>query len=141
MALNAALLAALAAATLLVQVGERPADAVESTVRRYAAAVEAQALEAAVAELAPSQRDRWRAWVEGQLGNFYDVRAVAVRSPSWLDRLAGAPAGPTEVTVVLDINRGYPELFYQPTTRVGVVGGEGGWFLEAPLLAPEAASS
>jgi hypothetical protein len=137
--LNGLLLALIAGAIGSVQLVDRGSSAVEDAVRRYAAAVTVQDLERATAELAPASRLEWALWVEGQLGNIYEVKGIGVRSPSLLDRLLrGAPAGPVEVTVVLDVNRGYPEQFYQPTTRVGVTRVEGRWYLVEPLLAPEA---
>jgi hypothetical protein len=57
----------------------------------------------------------------------YEVRGIAVRARSLLGR-------PTEVTVVLDVNREYPAEFYQPTTTVSVEPVDGSWYLAAPLL-------
>ena len=136
--LNGVLLAATLAAILAVQALDRPAVQVEAAVRRYAAAISAANLDAATAEIAPSERTRWRDWIAGQLGNIYDVRGIAVRSASLLSRQNPRP---TEVTVVLDVNRSYPADFYQPTTRVPLIEADGGWYLAAPLLAPEAASA
>ncbi len=135
---NAALLAAIAAVIVLVQVVDRHSPAVDRTVRRYAAAMAAQDLEGARAEVAPHARDAWTWFIAEQLGNIYDVTAVSVRSPSVLDRLLrGAPGLPFEATVRMDVNRGYPELFYQPTERVGLHCADGRWYLAAPLLAPD----
>lgn len=128
-ALNGALLAAVALAIVAVQVIDRSASAVESSVRRYAVAVSTSDLDAAMAEIAPSARPAWRDWVSGQLGNVYEVRGIAVRAGA----LLGAPV---EVTTVLDVNRGYPDEFYQPTTTVAVTEADGHFYLEAPLLAP-----
>jgi hypothetical protein len=89
-----------------------------------------------LAEIAPDQRANWTDWVRSQLGNVYDVRGIAVRSPSFLQRVTQrVPAGPFEVTAVLDVNRAYPEDFYQPTARVPVEEFEGRWYLAKPLLA------
>jgi hypothetical protein len=132
--LNGLLLAALALAIVGVQVLDRPAAQVDGSVRRYAAAVASGDLDAAVAEIAPQERGRWQEWIAGQLGNIYDVRGVAVRAPSLLER-AGSRA-PSEVTVMLDVDRGYPDEFYQPTTRVPVEQVDGRWYLVEPLLAP-----
>src|SRR5438445_182089 len=103
---------------------------------RYAAAVTNSHLDAAMAEIAPDQRERWTDWVRGQLGNVYDVRGIAVRSPSILERVAQRmPGGPREVTTVMDVDRAYPDEFYQPSTRVPVEQFDGRWYLAAPLLA------
>jgi len=110
-----------------VQLFDRRASAVEASVRRYADAVSNGDLDAAMAEIAPPERDRWRDWVAGQLGNVYEVRGIAVRAPSIL-------AMPGEVTVAMDVNRGYPDEFYQPTPRVGVEEVDGREYLAAPLL-------
>lgn len=135
--LNLLLLLATAAAVGVGQVGDRGTPGVEDTVARYAAAVRAQDLPAALAELAPASRERWREWLAGQLGNIYEVKGIGVRYPSALDVLSRGRAWlPREVTVVLDVNRGYPDLFYQPTARVGIVAEDGRYYLEDPLLAP-----
>jgi hypothetical protein len=89
-----------------------------------------------LAEIAPDQRANWTDWVRSQLGNVYDVRGIAVRSPSFLQRVTQrVPAGPFEVTAVLDVNRAFPADFYQPTARVPVEEFEGRWYLAKPLLA------
>ena len=139
LALQFVLLAAVALAIVGVQVTDRPAAQVDSSVRRYAMAVASRDLDAAVEEIAPRERGRWREWIADQLGNIYEVRGVAVRAPSLLAR-AGTGA-PSEVTVTLDVDRGYPDEFYQPTTRVPVVQVDGRWYLVEPLLAPETSSS
>jgi hypothetical protein len=139
LALNGLLLASVATAIVGVQVADRSAAQVDASVRRYAAAISISNLEAAVAEIAPPERARWRDWIAGQLGNVYDVRGVGVRAPSLLDRAVRRAGGsPSEVTVALDVNRGYPDEFYQPTTRVPVEQVDGRWYLADPLLAPEA---
>jgi hypothetical protein len=137
-AINAALLALLALAILGVEAADRAESSLEGGVRRYAAAVSNSDLDAAMAEIAPDQRERWTEWVRGQLGNIYEVRGVAVRSPSPLERLTQRlPGGPREVTVVLDVDRDYPDEFYQPTTRVPVEPFDGRWYLAAPLLSSD----
>ena len=128
-ALNGALLAAIALAIVAVQIVDRSESAVEGSVRRYAMAVSTSDLDGAMAEIAPASRSTWRDWVAGQLGNVYDVRGIAVRATSLV-------AAPVEVTTVLDVNRGYPDEFYQPTTTVPVSEADGQWYLAAPLLAP-----
>ena len=132
---NGCLLALVAVAVASIQVLDRAEASVEGSVRRYAAAVTSGDLEAAMAEIAPDQRATWTEWVSGQLGNAYDVRGVAVRSPSALQRITQhVPAGPIEVTAILDVNRNYPD-FYQPTPRVPVEEFNGRWYLGMPLLA------
>jgi hypothetical protein len=125
--LNAALIALVALAIVAVETVDRPEASVEASVRRYAAAISHADMDAAMAEIAPDQRHLWSDWVHSQLGNIYDVRGIAVRAPSLL-------AGPTEVTVDLDVNRGFPDEFYQPTPRVPVEQYDGTWYLAAPLL-------
>ena len=122
------LLAAIAVAIVGVEAVDRPESAVEASVRRYANAVSNSDLNAAMQEIAPDQRSTWSDWVEGQLGNVYDVTGIGVRAPNLL-------AKPTEVTVFLDVNRGYPDEFYQPTARVPVEEVDGQWYLVSPLLA------
>jgi hypothetical protein len=133
-----ALLALLTLAIGGFEVADRAEASVEASVRRYAAAVTNSDLDAAMAEIAPDQRARWTDWVQGQLGNVYDVRGIAVRSPSMLERLTQhVPGGPREVTTALDVDRDFPDEFYQPTTRVDVEAFDGRWYLAAPLLATE----
>jgi hypothetical protein len=127
--LNAALLALVALAIVGVELWDRPSASVEASVRRYAAAVSNSDLDAAMAEIAPSERPRWRDWVSGQLGNVYDITGVAVRS-------AGLLGPPFEVTTDIDVNRTDPDQFYQASPRVRLVQESGRWYLTAPLLAP-----
>jgi hypothetical protein len=127
--LNGLLLAGVVLAILAVEVVDRPASAVEASVRRYAAAVTAGNFDAAIAEVAPDQRPVWNDWVRGQLGNVYDVTGIAVRAGWLLGR-------PIDVTTDLDINRAYEDEFYQATPRVPLQEINGRWYLRAPLLAP-----
>jgi len=127
--LSAALLVLIAIAVVAVEAVDRPEAAVEASVRRYAAAVASGDLDAAMAEIAPSERSHWSDWVNGQLGNVYDVTGVAVHAP-WLF------GSPSDVTVDLDVNRAYPDEFYQASPRVAVQNADGRWYLAAPLLAP-----
>jgi len=130
------LLALVALSVVGIQVLDRAEASVEGSVRRYAVAVTSSDLDGALAEIAPDQRANWTDWVRSQLGNVYDVRGIAVRSPSFLQRISRRmPAGPFEVTAVLDVNREFPEDFYQPTARVPVEEFEGRWYLARPLLA------
>jgi hypothetical protein len=133
---NGALLALVALAVASIQVVDRAESSIEGSVRRYAAAISSSDFDAAMAEIAPDQRAGWTDWVRGQLGNVYDVRGIAVRSPSGLQRLTVRVAGgPTEVTAILDVNRDFPDDFYQPTTREPVEELDGRWYLARPLLA------
>jgi hypothetical protein len=132
---NGLLLVALAMAVVRTQLALRDDAAVEASVRRYAAAVSAADLDGALAEIAPDQRAHWQDWVRGQLGNVYEVRGIAVRSPSLVARVTrGVPLEPVEVTTILDVNRDYPDEFYQPTTRVPVEIFDRRPYLAAPLL-------
>jgi hypothetical protein len=136
MALNGLLLALVGAAIVGLQVLDRSEASVEGSVRRYASAVSNADLDAAMAEIAPAHRAQWTDWVQAQLGNVYELRGVAVRSPSVMQRvLNGLPAGPFEVTAVMDVNRGFPDDFYQPTVHVPVEEVAGRWYLAEPLLA------
>jgi hypothetical protein len=135
MLLNLVLLSALALAVVRTQLTLRQHSAVEASVRAYAAAVTNSDLQGALVEIAPEQRDRWRGFVNSQLGNVYEVRGIAVRSPSVFARaLTGDAFEPFEVTAMLDVDRGSPDDFYQPTTRVPVEVQGGQAYLGAPLL-------
>jgi hypothetical protein len=134
--LNGLLLAAIGVAVVGGQVLDRPEASVDGSVRRYAAAVSNADLDGAMAEIAPGQRAMWVDWVRGQLGNVYDVRGIAVRSPSMIQRVVDRmPAGPFEVTAALDVNAAFPDQFSQPSTRVPVEELDGRWYLSSPLLA------
>jgi hypothetical protein len=133
MLLNGLLLGLIAVAVVGGQLASRTDAAVETSVRRYAQAVRDMDLEAAMAEIAPDQRARYTDWVRSQLGNVYDVRGIAVRAPSLLQ--APRNRAPVEVTVGMDVNRGFPEEFYQPTARVPVTVAGGRAYLAIPLLA------
>src|SRR6267378_3453824 len=107
---NGVLLALVALSVVSVQVLDRAEASVEASVRRYAVAISSGDLDGALAEFAPDQRANWTDWVRSQLGNVYDVRGIAVRSPSVLQRInLRVPGGPIEVTAVLDVNRDFPE--------------------------------
>ena len=134
MRLNGILLALIALAVFGIQVLARGEAAVEQSVRRYATAVSNAELDAAMAEIAPDQRSKWVDWVRSQLGNVYVVRGIAARSPSLFPN---GRRGPFEVTAVLDVNRDYPDEFYQPTAKVPVKEVDGRWYLATPLLATE----
>jgi hypothetical protein len=114
---------------------DRPEASVEALVRRYALAVSSSDLDGALAEIAPDQRSTYHDWLSSQLGNVYDVRGIAVRSPSVVERVFRRVSGPTDVTVVLDVNRAFPGENYQPTSQVEVVQVDGRWYLARPLLA------
>lgn len=131
MRLNLVLIVLIALAILGVEAWDRPAAAVEANVRRYAAAVSNADFDAAMAEVAPEARPTWSDWLRSQLGNVYDVTGVAVRAEWLLGR-------PLDVTVDLDINRGFEDEFYQANPRVNVEEVGGRWYLAAPLLAPTA---
>jgi hypothetical protein len=135
--LNGALIAMLAASIVGGSLLDRSEVSIEASVRRYAAAITDADVDAALQEIAPARRDEWHDVVADQAGNVYVVKGIAVRAPSLLDRLrTHVPAGPSEVTVVMDVNPGVAadELF-QPTVRVPVEQVDGRWYLSEPLLA------
>ena len=134
-AANALLLLVLVAIAVGVEVSNRPAVAVEASVRRYAVAITNGNLDAALQEIAPDQRAHWSDWIAGQVGNTYDVRGIAVRTPPLSQGLRHQP---TEVTVVLDVDKGDPDQYYQPTTRVPIEIADGRPYLATPLIEPEA---
>jgi hypothetical protein len=140
--LNGGLLGLLGLAIVGIQVLDRSGAMVEASVRRYAVGVSHADLDAAMAEIAPDQRAAWQDWVAGQLGNVYDVKGIAVRSPSVLERVFRSPdANRYEVTMIMDVDRDFPDQFYQPTTRVPLTRVDGRWYLAAPFLAGDTASS
>ena len=136
LALNGVLLAVMGVAIVGIQLSDRSGAAVDGVVRRYAAAISNADLAAAMDEIAPESRADWTDWVRAQLGNVYNPTGIAVRSASVVQRVFdGAHAGPFEVTAILDVNRDFPDDFYQPTARVSVEQVDGRWYLAEPLLA------
>ncbi|GAC1314703.1 MAG: hypothetical protein NVSMB2_04600 [Chloroflexota bacterium] len=134
--LNGVLALTTALAVLGVQLSARDWGAADASVRRYAMAVSTNNAEAALAEIAPDQRPQWATFVAEQLGDHYDVRSVAVRTPSVIGRITqGLAMQPIEVTTVMDVNKDVQGGFYQPTTRVPVELVDGRAYLAAPLLA------
>ena len=133
---NGCLLALIALSVVTIQVLDRAEASIEASVRRYAVALSSSDFEAAMAEIAPDQRALWADWVRSQLGNVYEVRGIAVRTPSVVQRFTvHEPGGPVEVTAVLDVNRESPGDFYQPSARVPVEEFDGRPYLAKPLLA------
>jgi hypothetical protein len=128
--LNGVLLVVVALAIVGVEAADRSASSVEASVRRYAMAVGNSDLDGAMAEIAPDQRATWNDWVQGQLGNVYVVRGIAVRAPWFL-------AQPSEVTAVLDVDPDWPDEFYQASPTVPVENYQGRFYLAAPLLAEQ----
>ncbi len=119
----------------MLDLQSRPTS-VESVVRSYFAAMEAGDVDRALAALAPPVADRDVAFVENGIGNRYRVMGIAVRQPSLVAQLGGAPAGPTEVTVFLDITQAADEARWQAGPRVDVREIGGRWYLARPPLAP-----
>jgi hypothetical protein len=117
-------------------VRSRPAS-VESVVRRYFAALEAEDVDGALETLAPPVSERDVAFVRNGVGNRYRIAGIAVREPSAVARLGGEPAGPTEVTVFLNITQAADQTPWQAGPRVAVREIGGRWYLAHPPLAPE----
>lgn len=141
-ALNGVVLTLMAAAVLSAQLQDRSSAPILASVERYAHAMAALDLPAAREEIAPAARVEWDWFLAEQLGNIYEVQSISIRSPSLLDQwLHGDPPMPFEATVRLDVNRGYPDFFYQPTTRVPLRQVDGRWYLAEPLLAPAQTSA
>jgi hypothetical protein len=136
--LNGLLLLGLIAAAIGLQVANRSAAQVEGVVYRYAHAVSAGDLEAALAEITPEQRATALGFVANQVGKEYGVLAAAVRMSAVLAQLPRLNGEPFEVTVVLDIDPSDPQAHYRATTTVPVERGPDRWYLAAPLLEPEA---
>jgi hypothetical protein len=109
---------------------------VETVVRQYFTALERGDVDGALAALAPPVSDRDVAFVENGIGNRYRVTGVAVRQPSVMARLGGAPADPSEVTVFLDITQAVDDARWQAGPRVEVREIAGRWYLARPPLAP-----
>ena len=109
----------------------------EATVRRYFAALQEGDVDSALQELAPAARSQDASFAEAIAGNEYRVVGVAVRSTSLLDQIQGAPPGPKEVTIFLDITETVSGDHWQATPRVSLVASSGRWYLGRAPLAPQ----
>jgi hypothetical protein len=109
-------------------------SSVETLARGYFAALERGDLDAALSAIQPAARGPAAAFVANLLGNEYRVQGVAVREPSVLDRLPGAPVGPLEVTVFVNVIEAASGARWQAGPTVPVVT-EGGlpYLAKAPL--------
>ncbi|HZT08756.1 MAG TPA: hypothetical protein VFC51_17160 [Chloroflexota bacterium] len=106
----------------------------EATVRRYFSALQRGDIDGALECLAPDIRARERAFVVNGADNEYRVVGVAVHVPSVLDRLRGASARPSDVTIFLDIIPAVDGPEWQAAPRVPLVELNGRWYLgRAPL--------
>ena len=119
----------------VLDVRSRPSS-VETVVRRYFTALEHEDVAGALATIAPPVRASDVAFVENSVGNRYRVTGIAVRQPSALERLRSAGAGPTEVTIFLDITQVVDDARWQAGPRVAVQEIGGAWYLVRPPLAP-----
>ncbi|MPZ15881.1 MAG: hypothetical protein GEU73_15905 [Chloroflexi bacterium] len=108
----------------------------ETLAQHYFAALEAKDLQAALDAIDPEFRKQATPFVESNLGNTYRVTGVAVRHTSVVARLGGAPAGPVEVTVFLDITQRENGFQWQAGPRVPVVQRDGRLYLARPPLEP-----
>ena len=130
-----ALASALVVLGAIVDLRERSTGP-EMVARRYFAALEASDVEAALVEIEPGARTRWASFVENGVANEYRVVGIAVRQPSLLDRLGGAPAEPTDVTIFLDITQAVDGVRWQATPQVPLLRIHRRWYLAHPPLAP-----
>ena len=109
----------------------------EAVVRRYFAALQQSDVDAALDQIAPAARALDAGFVENGAGNEYRVVGTAVRTPSIIDRLQGAPSSPQDVTIFLDVTEAVSGDQWQATPRVPLVEQGGRWYLaRAPLAAP-----
>lgn len=114
-------------------VGERP----EAPALAYLEAVERGDGEAALATLAPEQRERQRAFVFEQLGNRYRVQGVAVWAPALLYRLLGGQSSSAStVTLFLEVTQGDSGERWQTTVDLAVVRQGDRWLLQNAPLRP-----
>jgi hypothetical protein len=109
----------------------------EAPLRTYLAAVTAEDLDAALAELLPEARPAAADFVAEQLGNEYAILGLGTRQPSLLDRLRSRTAGAERalLTVQLDITLVTGET-WRTTTTVAARSTADGWYLERAPLQP-----
>ena len=107
----------------------------ETTVRDYFGALERGDVEGALVALPEASRARWTPFVENSLFNEYEISGIAVRTTSRWDQLRGAPAGPQDVTIFLEITQYVDGARWQAGPRVPLVLIVGRWYMAHPPLA------
>jgi hypothetical protein len=108
----------------------------DTLARSYFTALEQGDVDGALATLPPDSRARWTSFVENIAGNEFRVSGIATRWPSLLERAAGAPSGPRDVTVFVAITPVDDER-WEATPRVPITTVAGKPYLAWPPLAPE----
>lgn len=109
----------------------------EAPLRTYCAAVTAEDLGAALAELLPEARPTAAPFVAEQLGNQYQILGLGVQQPSLLARLRGRAADRdrARLTVQLEITLVTGET-WRTTTTLWARRTPDGWYLERAPLQP-----
>ncbi len=129
-----ALLTLCAVTALLGPLVEGRERAAETAVRGYLAAIEAGDAEAALAYLAPDQRDAWRIFVQHQAGDRFRLVSVAVqRTPLWQNLSSWTHT--RSITVVADA-RGKGGQTWQAADLVRGSYEDNTWLLLAPPFGP-----
>ena len=106
----------------------------EATVRAYLDAVERRDLDAALAQLAPDDREARREGVALQLGNRYRVESLVLGAPSVADRLLGRPDPPAWAVVAAEVTPASGGGWKSSSTAE-LVELDGRWYLVRPLFA------
>ena len=131
----ALLLLALAAAIAIVgPVVEGRQRAPESVARAYLRAVEAGNLDAALATIAPDQREIHRERIALQVQNRYGIVTLVIGRPSTTDEVLGRGVDPAWVTVLADVT-GQGGERWRSTSTAPMVQRDGVWYLTRPLFA------
>ena len=116
--------------------GSRRPGSPDAMVRSYFLALEAGDAERALGAIAPTERARWRGFVENGVFNQYIITGIAIRQASLLERLLGAAPLPYEATLFLDITPWTAGARWQATPRVALRRIDEQWFMLSPPLAP-----
>ena len=92
----------------------------DNLIRGYFSALEHGDLDAALGAIAPPTRQSFAGVVANMQNNDYRIQGIAVRHTSMLDSLRGAPAGPREATVFLEVTEAVSGASWQagPTVRL-----------------------
>ena len=134
---NGVLLGVMALAIVGIQGLYRGGAAVEASVRRYAAAVSnSDSATGLWPRLRPTSGRRGRSgFAASYLGNVYDVRGIAVRSPSVLQRVLDPTGGRLSKSPPSWTSTGTTRPVLSTDGAVAVEQVDGRWYLHAPFVA------
>ena len=124
----------LLAASAVVDLRDRRSGP-EAVARAYFVALEAGDVDGALDAIEPAAREDATPFIENSVLNTYEVRGIAVRQPSVIERPQGQRGEPTDVTIFVDITQWTDGTQWQAGPDVPLVYEDGRWYLAKPPLA------